>query len=131
LCRAHARSDALALPPFLAKYADDALWALMVFLGIAVVLPVQSTEAVADLAIAVSCAVESGQLYHAPWLDAVRRTTLGHLVLGDTFAWGDIADYLVGIGAGATAEWAIEHVSWHWRGRCEQGTQSTIKRGPE
>jgi len=27
------RSEWLALPPFVAKYAGDALWALMIFLG--------------------------------------------------------------------------------------------------
>ncbi|HEY1376020.1 MAG TPA: DUF2809 domain-containing protein [Gemmataceae bacterium] len=98
------RSDALGLPPFLAKYAGDALWALMVFLGVAFLAPARSTAAVAGLAAVVSCAVEVSQLYHAPWLDAVRRTTLGHLALGDTFAWGDIAAYLAGITLGAGAE---------------------------
>src|SRR5215213_7541713 len=41
------RSDALGLPPFVAKYAGDALWALMVFPGIAFVFPNWSTAAVA------------------------------------------------------------------------------------
>jgi hypothetical protein len=98
------RSDALGLPPFFAKYAGDALWALMVFLGIGFVLAARGTAIVAALAVAVSCADEFSQLYHAPWIDTVRRTTLGHLVLGDTFTWADIAAYLVGIGFGASAE---------------------------
>jgi uncharacterized protein (DUF1810 family) len=106
------RSDFVGLPPFLAKYAGDALWALMVFLGIALLVPTRSTATVAGLALAVSCAVEASQLYHAPWLDAIRRTTLGHLVLGDTFAWGDIGAYLVGITVGAVAEWGSGRVNW-------------------
>jgi hypothetical protein len=110
-------SEAVGLPPFFAKYAGDALWALMVFLGIGFVLATRGTALVTALAVAVSCADEFSQLYHAPWIDTVRRTTLGHLVLGDTFAWGDIAAYLVGIGFGATAEWAASRISWLWRGR--------------
>jgi hypothetical protein len=109
------RSDALRLPPLFAKYAGDALWALMVFLGIGFILAPRGTSLVTALAVAVSCADEFSQLYHAPWIDTIRRTTLGHLVLGDTFAWGDIAAYVVGIGVGATAEWVTSCLNLRWR----------------
>jgi hypothetical protein len=99
------RSKTLALPPFVAKYAGDALWAMMVFVALGVVLPRRSTLALMAFAVIFSCAVESSQLYHSPWIDAIRRTTLGHLVLGDTFAWGDVAAYLVGIVIGGICEW--------------------------
>ena len=102
------RSPALALPPFAAKYGGDALWALLVFLGLGLLLPRWRTSAVAALAAGACCAVEFSQLYHAPWLDTARRTRLGALTLGDTFAWADIAAYLVGIAFGAAAEWAAE-----------------------
>jgi hypothetical protein len=102
------RAEAVALPPFVAKYAADALWALLVFLGWGLLLPSWRTAAVAGLAVGTSCAVEFSQLYHAPWLDAARRTPLGALVLGDTFAWGDIAAYLGGIALGAALEWAAQ-----------------------
>jgi hypothetical protein len=98
------RSKMLAFPPFFAKYAGDALWAMMVFVGIAVVLRRRSTLAVMACAAALSCTVECSQLYHAPWIDSVRRTTIRHLVLGDTFAWGDIAAYFVGIAIGGAME---------------------------
>jgi hypothetical protein len=100
------RSDFVDLPPFVAKYSGDALWALMVFLGFGFLLPTRRTAHVALLAAGLSCAVEFSQLYHAPWIDAARRTRLGALALGDTFAWSDIAAYLVGIAFGATLEWA-------------------------
>jgi hypothetical protein len=104
------RWDAVGLPPFWAKYAGDALWALMVFVGVGLVFRGWTTLAIAGLAAAVSCMVEFSQLYHAPWLDAVRRTTLGHLALGDTFAFADIAAYLVGISFGAVIEWAARRM---------------------
>src|SRR5437870_4231949 len=83
------RSEALALPAFVAKYAGDALWALMIFLGLGLLLPTRGTAVVAGLAVLVCCTVECSQLYHAPWIDALRRTWFGKVTLGDTFAWGD------------------------------------------
>jgi hypothetical protein len=108
------RAEALALPPFVAKYAGDALWALMVFLGLGFLLATRRTVFVASWAVAACCAVEFSQLYHAPWIDAIRRTRLGALTLGDTFAWGDIAAYLVGITFGVVLEkcWSLSTSSW-------------------
>ena len=48
--------------------------------------------------------VEVGQLYHAPWIDSIRRTTLGGLVLGFDFVWSDLACYAVGVGLGVLIE---------------------------
>jgi hypothetical protein len=103
------RSDAAGLPWPVAKYAGDALWGLVAFLGFGLLLPRLTTRTAAALAVAFACAVEASQLYHAPWLDAVRGTRLGGLVLGtpaSTFAWADIAAYLAGIAAGAVVELA-------------------------
>jgi hypothetical protein len=104
------RSEAVGLPLFLAKYGADALWALMIFLCVGFVLARWSTGAVAVVATAISCAVEFSQLYHTPWLDAIRNTALGRLTLGDTFAWCDIAAYLVGIAVGSGIEWTTTFV---------------------
>src|SRR5262245_60101673 len=69
-------------PAFLDKYPGDALWALMVFLLAAILFPRRSTAWIASTAIAFSVAIEFSQLCRAPWIDAIRATTLGHLVLG-------------------------------------------------
>ena len=34
--------------------------------------------------------VEESQLYHASWIDSIRGTTLGALVLGHGFLWSDL-----------------------------------------
>lgn len=99
------RSRILSLPPFLAKYAGDALWAMMVFVGFGLLFPKHRTTSIALMALAFSVAIETSQLYHAPWIDSFRRTTLGKLALGDTFAWRDIAAYLVGIFVASAIEW--------------------------
>src|SRR4051794_13183497 len=70
------------LPGFVAAYAGDTLWALVAFLGIGLLLPRAPTTCVALLAMAFSGTIEVSQLYHAPWIDSIRHTTLGGLVLG-------------------------------------------------
>lgn len=92
------------LPGFLATYAGDALWALVAFLGIGLIVTRASTWTVALLAMAFSVIIEVGQLYHAPWIDSIRRTTLGGLILGFDFVWSDLACYAAGVGLGIVIE---------------------------
>ena len=49
------------------------------------------------LALVFSYLIEISQLYHAPWIDAIRSTALGGLVLGFGFLWSDILCYTVGV----------------------------------
>jgi Protein of unknown function (DUF2809) len=93
------------LPTLLGKYPGDALYALMAFCALGVVWSRQSTACNAVLALAFCFAVEFGQLYRAPWIDGIRATTLGHLVLGSHFGWLDLVAYAVGVAVGAAAEW--------------------------
>ena len=99
------------LPSFLADYAGDTLWALAAFLGFGLILPRASTWTVAFLAMSFSVIIEVGQLYHAPWIDSIRRTTLGGLVLGFDFVWSDLACYAAGVGLGLV----IERIALHGR----------------
>lgn len=86
-----------ALPAFLADYAGDTLWAALVFFLLALLFPAASTRALAAAALAIAFAVETSQLYHAPWIDALRATRLGALVLGYGFLWSDLVCYSVGV----------------------------------
>jgi hypothetical protein len=95
-------------PGFLGKYPGDALWALMVFLGWGLLKPRASTRHLATFALIVSWLVEFSQLYQAPWLNSVRGTTLGHLVLGAAFSWLDLAAYAAGVLAGVVVDkWVL------------------------
>jgi hypothetical protein len=89
-----------ALPGFIAAYAGDTLWALAAFLGIGLILPRASTRTIAWLAMAFSFAVELSQLYHAPWIDSIRQTTVRGQILGFGFRWSDLVCYAVGVGLG-------------------------------
>jgi hypothetical protein len=90
------RSRALPWPPFFAAYAGDTLWALLVFLLLRFLAPTRPVLHVAGAALAFSFAVELSQLYQAPWLNAVRRTLPGRLVLGAGFLWSDLVCYTAG-----------------------------------
>ena len=89
---------------FIRLYVGDVLWALMVFFGLAFVFRRWSTRAVAVIALAFSFMIEISQLYHAPWIDSLRNTTLGGLILGFTFVWSDLLCYSLGVGLGALIE---------------------------
>jgi Protein of unknown function (DUF2809) len=95
------------LPGVIAEYAGDSLWALGVFLGLGCVAPRTRTVHRAAVALAVSYGVEVSQLYHAPWIDALRQTTLGALILGFGFLWSDLACYTAGVALGAV----VDHVA--------------------
>ena len=94
------RRYAHVLPGFIAAYCGDTFWALAAYLGIGLIVPGASTRTVACLAIAFSVAIEISQLYHAPWIDSIRQTTLGGLILGFGFLWSDLSCYAVGVGLG-------------------------------
>ena len=95
------RSHHLPLSPFLKKYGGDALWALLVFVLIRFIRPRTNLVVSVWTALGVAVGVEFSQLYHAPWIDAIRGTRLGALILGNTFNWPDISAYAIGITLGA------------------------------
>ena len=91
------RRYASALPELIARYAGDTLWAVMVFGLIGLIAVEWSTTRVAATALVVSYVIEASQLYHALWIDGIRDTRPGGLVLGYGFLWTDIICYTVGV----------------------------------
>jgi hypothetical protein len=96
-----------SLPAAVGLYAGDVLWATMVYLLAAAIWPRALTRRLAVGAAAFALTIELGQLYHAPWIDAVRGTRLGGLVLGFGFLWSDLACYAVGIALAVAIDWRI------------------------
>lgn len=97
-------SAAESWPRFLSAYSGDTLWATTVFLALAIALPTMKTSRLAFAAIAISFTVEATQLWRAPWLELIRGTSLGHLLLGAGFKWSDLLCYSAGVLIGATAD---------------------------
>lgn len=95
-------------PALVAEYGGDVLWASMMLWLMALVRPTAATRSLALSALGVSFAVEVSQLYHAPWIDAVRATRSGALVLGQGFLWSDLASYTVGVVLAAALDmWCV------------------------
>jgi hypothetical protein len=91
-------------PTFVARYGGDALWAAMILWLAALLRPGTDTLRLALLALGISYAVELSQLYRAPWIDAVRATRGGALVLGQGFLWSDLVCYSVGVALAAALD---------------------------
>ncbi|TWU47657.1 ribosomal maturation YjgA family protein [Rubripirellula reticaptiva] len=98
------RQYSLSLPNFVASYAGDLLWALMVYLGLGVLIPATKIRRRVIIALLFSYAIEFSQLYHAPWINEIRQTRLGGLVLGFSYLTSDLVCYTLGIAIGAAGE---------------------------
>ena len=85
------------LPKIIELYSGDILWALMVFLLFAFLFNKKSTIFIISWAIIFSYSIEISQLYHAPWIDAIRNTVLGGLILGFGFLWSDLVCCTIGV----------------------------------
>ena len=89
--------------PVLGDMLGDALWATMVFFIAGLIFPNFTVLKRAFIALAFAFCIEFSQLYHRPWIDEIRSTTLGAMILGFTFAWQDLFCYAAGIVLGIVA----------------------------
>ncbi len=78
-------------------WLGDVLWATMIYFILRIFYPVSQFWNIAIASIGISFAIEFSQLYKAPWLDNIRHTFFGRMVLGETFLWGDLLSYTAGI----------------------------------
>lgn len=102
------RKFAFALPELLNDYLGDALWALMIFIGFGFLFPKIETKKLAFISLIFCYGIEMIQLYHAEWIDNIRATTLGGLVLGYGFLWSDLVAYTIGVGVGLIFEFILQ-----------------------
>lgn len=99
-------------PAALGNYPGDALWAVTLYLAIALIVPTMPVWKVAGITLAASSTVEFSQLYQADWINEIRSTRIGHLILGQGFDWVDLVAQTVGVGLAASVD-AI----WEWTSR--------------
>ena len=103
------RKVALGLPPLFTKIAGDALWAGAVFLFFALLMPRRSTRDIGLAAGFFSIGIEFSQLCQERWLNVLRRTLPGRLILGSVFAWADFSYYALGIILGILFDSALRN----------------------
>ena len=91
-------------PEFIYPYIGDAFYALMMYFIMAFLFINKKPMQIFLLAVGLCFLIELSQLYHSPWIDAVRQTRLGGLVLGFGFLWSDLVAYTVGGLVGLVSE---------------------------
>ena len=104
----------LSPPVFGAAIKDksgDMLWAAMMFWLVSFVLPERSLLVRSLVALGVCFAVETSQLYHAPFIDGLRATLPGHLVLGSGFDPLDLSAYAAGVLVATSLDWLSRRAS--------------------
>jgi hypothetical protein len=77
-------------------YVGDVLWAAMIYWGFKFLFA-HEPKRTAFYALIFCFLIEFSQLYHEPWIDQIRNTRLGGLVLGFGFIWSDLVCYSVGV----------------------------------
>lgn len=92
------------LPKWIHLYLGDILWALMIFFIFGFLFKRKSTFWITVVSLLFSFSIEISQLYQAQWINAIRHTTIGGLVLGYGFLWSDLLAYAVGISIGVLLE---------------------------
>ena len=92
------------LPSFIAEYSGDTLWAFMVFFIAGFIFSTYSTPRIAIIALIFCFAIEFSQLYQAEWINSIRHTRIGGLILGYGFLWSDLICYTAGILIGTAWE---------------------------
>ena len=85
------------LPDLINSYLGDGLWAMMIYFAAAVGFNKSSVKRIIIISLVFCYGIELSQLYHEPWIDSIRNTTLGGLVLGYGFLWKDIVAYTLGV----------------------------------
>lgn len=88
-------------PKSIAPFIGDMLWAMMVYFGLRFLNPKLKIITTLILAIIFSFSIEISQLYQADWINNIRSTTIGGLILGHGFLFEDLISYSIGIIVGA------------------------------
>lgn len=91
------RAFADQLPLVVSRHAGDALWGSMVYFGFRILIIKESLLLSLTMSLLFSFGIEFSQLYQSEWINDIRSSLLGGLVLGQGFLWADLVRYAVGI----------------------------------
>ena len=91
------RKFMFVFPKSIAPFVGDMIWAMMIYFGFRFLFPNLNLLKSFLIALLFCFAIELSQLYQADWINAIRGTTLGGLILGHGFLWQDLVSYSVGV----------------------------------
>jgi hypothetical protein len=89
---------------FVPLFIGDILWAIMIFFIIRFIFIDTDIRVIGLISLMLCYMVEISQLYQAEWINNIRKTLPGKLILGQGFLWSDIFSYTVGIIIGTCFE---------------------------
>lgn len=92
------------IPKLIYPYLGDVLYTFMFYFLFAVLLPEERPLKLALYSIVLCFLIEISQLYQADWINDIRNTRLGGLILGFGFRWSDLVCYSLGGLMGAAAD---------------------------
>jgi hypothetical protein len=86
-----------AFPSEITVHLGDVFWASMVFFLFRLLLQHRSILITALFSVMFSFGIEISQLYQSDWINSIRNTLIGGLILGRGFMWIDLLRYSLGI----------------------------------
>jgi hypothetical protein len=81
-------------------WTGDVLYALMMYFIVRFIFLQKSSRLIFLLSLSICVAIELSQLLHADWINTIRATLPGRLILGQGFLWSDLTAYAVGAALG-------------------------------
>ena len=79
------------------SFFGDTLYAVMIYFGIRFTF-INRNKKIAILLTLLFCyCIEFQQIYRADWIVQIRRTSIGHYILGQGFLWSDLGCYTIGV----------------------------------
>lgn len=84
------------IPELIYPYLGDFFYALMYYWICALLFPRLKPIYLLYLSIGICFLIECSQLYQADWINNIRYTRMGGLILGFGFLWSDLFSYCLG-----------------------------------
>jgi len=97
---------------YIPLFVGDILWGLMVFFMVRFLFIKRSITWVSIASLLFCYTIEFSQLYQAPWINNIRHTVIGGLILGEVFSWGDMLCYTVGVGIAVGFELLMRKINY-------------------
>lgn len=85
-------------PDIVNLYLGDILYAFMMYYIVSFIVVSKGIIRKGMIALIICFAIELLQLYQAEWINAIRQTLPGRLILGSGFLWSDLLAYTIGVG---------------------------------
>lgn len=82
---------------FVPLWIGDALYGILIFFIVKFIHVKKTNRTVAARSLLLCYLIEFSQLYQAEWINKIRKTLPGRLVLGQGFLWSDLLAYTLGI----------------------------------